>query len=138
MGDNAAFLSIVCKKLLVMNRVIHFEIPATSPEISQRFYETVFDWKFNQFGPAPYFLATTGSDSLPGINGAIIKRNHPQQPVTTIISVENMDETIAKIQSAGGKIVVNKTAFPGVGWSAYFSDTDNNILGIWKEDKTAS
>ena len=120
-----------------MNRVVHFEIPATDPETSRKFYESAFGWKFGQFGPAPYFLATTGPDNMPGINGAVMKRNHPQQPVTTIISVEDIDKAIAKITAAGGKIVVNKTALPGVGWSAYFMDPDNNILGIWKEDRAA-
>ena len=120
-----------------MSRVVHFEIPATNPDTSKQFYETAFGWKFSQFGSAPYFLAATGPDTIPGINGAIMKRNHPQQPVTSVISVDDIDKAIAKIESAGGKIVVNKTVFPGAGWSAYFTDPDNNILGIWKEDHSA-
>lgn len=120
-----------------MNRVVHFEIPSSEPEKSLKFYEKVFGWNFTRFGENPYWLAITGDDKVPGINGAIMKKNHPQQPVTNSISVENIDEAIQKIEAAGGKIVVQKTAFPGVGWSAYFMDTDNNIFGLWKEDKAA-
>jgi uncharacterized protein len=120
-----------------MSRVVHFEIPSSDPEKSLKFYQTAFGWTFNQFGEAPYWLATTGDDKQPGINGAIMKRNHPQQPVTNNISVENIDEAIKKVEAAGGKIVVNKTVFPSVGWSAYFMDPDNNIFGLWKEDRNA-
>lgn len=120
-----------------MNRVVHFEIPVNDPDAAQHFYSSVFGWTFNRFGEAAYFLARTGPDTEPGINGAIMKRNHPQQPVTASIAVEDMDSAITRIQSAGGKLVVPKTAFPGVGWSAYFMDPDQNIFGLWKEDKSA-
>jgi predicted enzyme related to lactoylglutathione lyase len=120
-----------------MSRVVHFEIPSTDPAKSQQFYANAFDWTFNKFGEAPYWLAITGPEDKPGINGAIMKRNHPQQPVTNSILVDSIDEAIEKVQAAGGKIVVNKTAIPGVGWSAYFMDPDNNIFGLWKEDQNA-
>jgi predicted enzyme related to lactoylglutathione lyase len=120
-----------------MSRVIHFEIPSIDPEKSKQFYAKAFGWTFNKFGDAPYWLASTGPEGKPGINGAIMQRNHPQQPFTNSISVDNIDEAIFKVQNAGGKIVVKKTAFPGVGWSAYFMDPDNHIFGLWKEDQSA-
>lgn len=120
-----------------MNRVVHFEIPAEDPERAKDFYRNVFGWSFEQFGDNSYWLAKTGDDETPGINGAIMKKNHPQQPVTNNISVSDIDTAVQSIEAAGGKIVVPKTAFPGVGWAAYFLDPENNIFGIWKEDKTA-
>jgi uncharacterized protein len=120
-----------------MSKVVHFEIPAHDPEKTMRFYKDVFGWNFSQFGEAPYWLAITGDEKTPGINGAIMKRNAPHQPVTNSISVTNLDEAIKKVEAAGGKVVVPKTVISGVGWSAYFQDIDNNIFGLWHENHDA-
>jgi uncharacterized protein len=120
-----------------MNRVVHFEIPSSDPEKSMEFYGKVFGWTFGQFGTFPYWLATTGNESAPGINGAIMTRRDPGQPVTNSISVIDIDDAIQKVEGSGGKLIVKKIAFPGIGWAAYFSDPDNNIFGLWQEDLNA-
>jgi len=35
-----------------------------------------------------------------------------------------------KVESAGGKIGVQKTEVPGVGWLALFSDLDDRVLSV--------
>jgi predicted enzyme related to lactoylglutathione lyase len=56
-------------------RVIHFEIPADNPERAVQFYQQVFGWKIQKWaGHADYWLATTGEDKEPGINGAIAEK----------------------------------------------------------------
>lgn len=119
------------------NRVVHFEIPSDDPEKSIAFFKEAFGWSFQQFGSEPYWIALTGAETVPGINGAIMKKRDPMQPLVNSISVENMDESIDKITGAGGQIVVPKMALPGVGWMAYFKDPDGNIHGIWQLDNTA-
>ena len=118
-----------------MSRVVHFEIPATNPKQMIDFFVRVFNWKFKQFGANDYWIAETGSSNEPGINGAIMKRLHPQQPVTHDIQVDNIDETLKMIESHGGKIVVPKTELPSVGWRAFFKDPDGNIHGLWQAIK---
>lgn len=120
-----------------MSRVIHFEIPASDPDVSISFYRDVFGWSFRQFGDQDYWLATTGEESMPGINGAIIKRRDPGQPVTNSIGVPDMDAAMQKIEGAGGTIVVDKTPIPGVGWFSFFKDPDQNILGLMQTDEEA-
>lgn len=84
-----------------------------------------------------YWFAITGDDNEPGINGAIMKRKHPEQPVTNAISVENIDLTIQQINENGGIVVVEKTPIPEKGWLAFFKDPDDNIHGLWQDDKKA-
>jgi len=115
-----------------MSRVVHFEIPATNPKQIIDFFVRVFDWKFKQFGANDYWIAETGDPKISGINGAIMKRLHPQQPVTNDIQVENIDDAIKKIEANGGKMVVPKTELPSVGWRAFFKDPDGNIHGLWQ------
>jgi hypothetical protein len=120
-----------------MSRITHFEIPTENPEVSMAFYNNVFNWTFQQFGQNNYWLATTGSSDEPGINGAIMKKRDPKQPMTNSISVENIDAVIIAIEENGGKIVVPKTAVSNIGYMAFFTDPDQNILGLWQDNHEA-
>jgi predicted enzyme related to lactoylglutathione lyase len=53
------------------------------------------------------------------------------------VQVENIDETIAKIEHAGGKVALGKMAIPGMAWQAYYKDTEGNIFGVHEADKEA-
>jgi len=77
------------------NRIVHFEIPAHEPEKLRKFYSDLFGWKFHQASlPGPeYWLCDTGSD-VPGINGAVMQRQHPQQPWTNYVDVARIDTAL--------------------------------------------
>jgi len=119
------------------NRVVHFEIPCENPKQVMDFFNKVFDWKFEQFGTTEYWTVRTGDTDEPGINGGLMKKNHPDQPVANSINVDDLDETVIKVKEAGGTIVVPKMPIPGLGWLAYFKDPDGNIHGIYQNDPTA-
>ena len=120
-----------------MPRVIHFEITADDPGRAVKFYEKVFGWKIDKWGAMDYWLATTGPDNQPGINGAIMTRETQRTTVNTI-DVSSVDEFVKKIVDAGGKVVTPKTAIPGVGYFAYCVDTEGNVFGIMENDTKAS
>jgi predicted enzyme related to lactoylglutathione lyase len=83
-----------------------------------------------------YWLATTGPDGEPGINGAIMKRDGKNTTVNTV-GVASFDAAAKKIKSSGGKVVMPKTAVPGIGWYAYCQDTEGNVFGIMENDANA-
>lgn len=119
------------------NRVVHFEIPCDNPKNVMKFLGDVFGWTFQQFGDMEYWTVITGDEKLPGINGGLMKKNHPNQPVANSIDVVSLDDTVRKIESAGGTIVVPKMPIPSVGWLAYFKDPDGNIHGLYQHDLSA-
>jgi predicted enzyme related to lactoylglutathione lyase len=119
------------------NRVVHFEIPCNNPEKTMTFFKEAFNWNFQQFGTEEYWITMTGDEKFPGINGSVMKKKHPDQPLVNSIDVVNLDEAITKIEKAGGIIVVPKMPVPTVGWLAYFKDPDGNIHGIYQNDPTA-
>ena len=127
-----------------MARVVHFEIHAENPERAAVFYRKVFDWQITKWdGPAEYWLITTGPDSEPGINGAIVQRQGPINGDSVIayvctIDVANIDAAIANARAQGGTEALPKMAVPGVGWLAYFKDTEGNIFGILQSDHSAA
>jgi uncharacterized protein len=120
-----------------MPRVIHFEIAADDPNRCVKFYQQAFGWEIKSWGgPQDYWLATTGKDSEPGINGGIMRRSGPQ-PVVNTIDVPNYDAAVAKVKAAGGKVVTDKMGVPGVGWMAFCEDTEGNRFGIMQIDPNA-
>jgi uncharacterized protein len=118
-------------------RPVHFEIPANDPEAAVKFYTQLFGWKAEK-APLPgmdYWLCRTGDG--PGIDGAIMRRMHPQQCVTNYVSVQQIDALIDKAASLGAQIALPKTAVPGVGWVAVALDPEGNPVGLWQDDKAA-
>jgi len=116
------------------NRVVHFEIPANQPEALTKFYSDLFGWKF-QKAPIPgpeYWLCDTGSDG-PGINGAVMQRQHAQQPWMNYVDVASIDEAIRLATMLGAKVALPKTPVPGVGAVAAIVDPQGNICGLWEQ-----
>ena len=48
-----------------------------------------------------------------------------------------MDESSSKAERLGGKVVVPKTAVPGMGYYAVCLDTENNSFGIFEPNENA-
>jgi predicted enzyme related to lactoylglutathione lyase len=117
---------------------VHFEINADDPERALRFYERVFGWDFTKWeGPMDYWLIKTGEEDEPGIDGGLMRRQDPNAAVTDTIDVPSVDAYVKKVQENGGEIVQPKTAVPGVGYVAYFKDTEGNPFGIMESDESA-
>ena len=121
-----------------MSRIIHFEIEAGDVSRASRFYTDVFGWKFQKWdGPMEYWLITTGTEGEPGIDGGLSKRGAEPTGTVNTVGVKSVDDSIAQVLKAGGKVTRPKRAVPGVGWMAYCKDTEGNLFGIMQEDPTA-
>ena len=46
-------------------------------ERGRRFYERVFGWRFEAWGPPDFYLIQTGSPADPGVDGSLSKRGEP-------------------------------------------------------------
>jgi predicted enzyme related to lactoylglutathione lyase len=98
----------------------------------------VFGWEIVKWeGPQDYWLITTGPDDEPGINGGLMKRMDPSASTWNTIEVPSVDEFTAKVVESGGKVVVPKTAIPGVGYQVYCQDTEGNVFGVHQVDESA-
>ncbi|MGI8918933.1 MAG: VOC family protein [Pyrinomonadaceae bacterium] len=126
-----------------MPRVLHFEIHASDPDRCIKFYEKVFGWTFQKWqGPMDYWLVTTGPDSEPGINGGLVRRQGEIDGQAVIayvctIGVGDLDATMATVEANSGKVALPKMPIPGMGWLAYYKDTEGNIFGMMQPDESA-
>lgn len=121
-----------------MPRVIHFELNVKDVDKALKFYKTVFGWKIEKWeGPIDYWLIMTGEENKPGIDGGLGYEEKDFPKVVNTIDVDNIDEIIKKVEENGGKIIREKHAVPGVGWLAYFQDTEGIVTGIMQNDPDA-
>lgn len=120
-----------------MPRPVHFEMPADDLERAGAFYSGAFGWEFNAWGDQPYWLAKTGEESEPGIDGALFKREERFDRQMNVIEVPSVGDFLSKIEEAGGEVYREKKPAPGVGHAAYFVDTEGNRFGLFESDESA-
>jgi uncharacterized protein len=117
-------------------RIVHFELPADDPARCMAFYQKAFGWRFEKWdGPLDYWMVKTGDG--PGIDGGLARRQQPGQPATNVIAVTSVDDIVKAVTAAGGAVAVPKMAVPGVGWTAYFTDTEGTLFGVMQFDPAA-
>jgi len=126
-------------KNMVDHTIVHFEIPADDVERLRKFYSGLFGWKIEKMpGPMEYWtietvpVDETGMPLRPGVNGGMMKREHPVDKPVNYIAVESVDEYSRKIEELGGKIISPKQEVPGIGWWALALDPDGNHFAIFQ------
>ena len=123
-----------------MDPIVHFEIPAKDVKRASAFYSKAFGWNFNQFPGVEYWsIMTTDTDQnrmpkTPGsINGGMGKKGEmAPKAVTVTISVKDIDASLKTVKKLGGDQVGKKMPVGDMGWSAYFEDTEGNLIGLWQ------
>ena len=117
------------------NSLNWFEIAANDIERSQNFYETIFGITMEYYEmdgtKMAFFPWIAGSGKA---TGAIAEGpNHKPSMEGTIVYLNAnpaMDNVLAKVEGAGGKILVPKMSIGEHGFIAFIMDTEGNNVGI--------
>jgi predicted enzyme related to lactoylglutathione lyase len=124
-----------CIKALMPNRIVHFEIEAADPARAKNFYSQAFGWQMQQMGEdmGNYVVVTTGDPKEPGgINGGLYGTQSGQQKelnaYSCVVGVDNIDQAMQKVKSAGGQLMGDKMDIPGIGTFVRCKDTEGNIF----------
>lgn len=120
-------------------QVVHFEIPADDLERAREFYRSAFGWTMQVMPDMEYTgLMTTPSDEQgmpkdPGaINGGMFQREAQLRTPIVTISVDDIDAVLETISSLGGSTVSPKQSVMDMGFAAYFTDSEGNLMGLWQ------
>jgi len=113
------------------NNIAHFDIAADDVERARRFYERVFGWRFEAWGPPDFYMIHTGTDDAPGIHGSLSKRLQAlggggRAGFECTIGVQDLAPIKAAIVANGGKILLDDHEIVGVGTLVHFEDTEGN------------
>jgi predicted enzyme related to lactoylglutathione lyase len=121
-------------------RVVHFEIPYDDGDRARSFYKEIFDWELVTMPEmGGYTLVMTGPStdqgpSEPGfINGGMLARSEAATsgPVI-VVDVPSIDESLGRITALGGTVVAPKTPVGDMGFAAYVTDPEGNVVGLWE------
>lgn len=122
-----------------MDSIVHFEIPADKVERAQNFYAKAFGWVVNPIPNMDYTIlhtAPSDKDGLPtkpgAINGGLTKRQSPVSQTVITVNVADIDAALENIRKLGGSVVQKKRAVGDMGFTAYFKDTEGNVVGLWQ------
>jgi uncharacterized protein len=124
------------------NNISFFAINADDVPRARTFYETVFGWSFEPWGPPNFYLIETSAERMTAVRGALQERRELAPGQKTVgfentIAVTDIDQTIRIIEANGGRIAAPKFRIPTVGTVAYFFDTEGNVAGIIQQEHNA-
>ncbi len=122
-----------------MPKIVHFEIPADDMERARNFYQDLFGWKITPYQEgSDYWMISTDEDGEKGLDGGMMARQHPNQPIVNYIEIPSVDDYMKKVTDLSGKVLVPKMPVPGMGYFAVCMDTEGNSFGIWETDPNAA
>ena len=120
-------------------RVVHFEVPFDDADRAREFYREVFGWQIQPMPEMNYNMVSTGpvSDqgmpSEPGyIGGGMFQRQAPTTNPVLTVEVDDIDAAMVAIEKHGGAAVGEKSAVGDMGFAAYFTDSEGNLMGLWQ------
>ena len=108
---------------------------------TRTFYQQLFGWNINTHD-SQYFLAETTETkewrpTAPGaINGGFLQRNPIHKTPVLVIQVKDIDAYVSQIEKAGGKVLKGKESIDSIGFSAYFEDTEGNVMCLFQPTAT--
>jgi len=111
-------------------KISYVEFPSSNLELTKKFFSSVFNWSFADYGPK--YIAFTDE----GLNGGFYKSElnfsvEKGAPLIVIYS-QDLEAIKADILNAGGIITKDIFTFPG-GKRFHFVDTVNNEYAVWSE-----
>jgi predicted enzyme related to lactoylglutathione lyase len=116
------------------NNLASFAIHVDDTARARAFYEAVFGWRFEPWGPPEFYLIHTGDAESPGVLGLMHKRLEPLtgtgfKGFECTISVQDLGEIQRRVEAAGGTITIQPYKIPTVGTLIRFLDPEGNDCG---------
>lgn len=126
----------------------HFSINADDVVRARRFYESVFGWTFQPWGPPEFFMiapavAQRGSpeDEPPAVLGSLQRRRELSPGLVLhafecTFAVDDVRKVAAAVLAGGGRVLMEPAILPGIGELIFFEDTEGNVAGAMRYDST--
>jgi predicted enzyme related to lactoylglutathione lyase len=111
-----------------------FEIPTTDLDRASRFYTEVLgvSLKREHFAPTETDLAVFQGEEE-SVKGALIadaRRKPAADGALVYLHAKNLDACVARVEKAGGSVLMPKTDIGDPGFIALVRDTEGNVVGL--------
>ncbi len=116
------------------NPVNWFEIPVKDMGRARKFYEKVFGLELSPYEMEPFTMAFFPmAQDAPGAAGTLVQgaSYEPSHAGTVVyFSVDDIEETLRRINANGGKTLMPKKSIGEYGFIAHFEDIEGNRLAL--------
>ncbi len=111
-------------------KINYVEFPAKDLEATKAFFSEVFSWTFIDHGEDYSSFSNQGLDG--GFFRADLSSSAQNGAALIVFYSNDIEQTLAKIEDAGGTILQPIYSFPG-GRRFHFSDPSGNEFSVWSE-----
>ena len=121
------------------NNLASFAIHADDVQRCRHFYEAVFGWRFEPWGPPDFYLVHTGDEQKPGVQGLMHKRQTPRgvggpNCFECTIAVDDLDETLARLRKHGAELVSSEVVqYKDAYRLCYIRGAEGLLIGLAQE-----
>lgn len=109
--------------------IVHVEFSSRDRAESAKFYNELFGWKTQDMPEMNY--TTFEAEGGPGGGFNPLSEQVKAGDVFVYVATGDIEATLARAESLGGKTIVPKTPIPNVGWFAFFSDPTGNSIALF-------
>ena len=114
----------------INDKINYVEFPSRDIEATKTFFETVFGWTFEDYGPEYAAFSSQGVDG--GFYKSDLSSSTENGGALVILYSDSLDVVQARIEQAGGSIVKALFSFPG-GRRFHFTEPAGNEMAVWSD-----
>lgn len=108
--------------------IVHIEFPALDPKATAQFFDDLFGWKIQHAEEFNYYMWQPAS----GPGGGIVQvETTPEGGPLVYVGTDDIEATLARAESLGGKVATPKTEIPGNGWFAILLDPSGGRVALY-------
>jgi uncharacterized protein len=117
-----------------------FAINADDVQRARAFYERVFGWTCEPWGPPDFYIVRNAGETF---NGGLQGRRELKPGAKMLgfevsFGVADVKALVKAVEAAGGRMVMPPVPTQGVGIICYFEDTEGNLIGACQYESAAA
>lgn len=112
------------------HKINYVEFGARDLDATKLFFESVFHWQFQDYGPDYCAFSDAGLEG--GFYRAELASSAATGGALVILYSDALEETQAQVEANGGVVVQAIFDFPG-GRRFHFTEPSGNELAVWSE-----
>lgn len=109
-------------------RISYVEFAARDLSATKAFFGAAFGWTFTDYGPDYTAFSNQGIDG--GFFRADLASSAANGGALIVLHSDNLEQTLANVEAAGGQIVKPIFSFPG-GRRFHFREPSGNEMAVW-------
>ncbi len=114
-------------------RVSHIAINVEDDGPTRHFYEALFAWTFQDWGPPGFARAVLepADQMVAAVQGRrdLVPGTRTTGPEVTV-AVDDLGAVLTRVDELGGRVVMARSSIPTVGDLAFIADPSGNVLGV--------